>query len=248
MTQKPTYALGKSPAQRDPRNLLMGALLTKAAPPPAAYDVDDNRPALPVPMFANDTLGCCVISGRAHQTLRFERMEQGRTIAITDEEVKDEYFRQTGGVDSGLVVLDSLRQWRKQGWRAAGQNYKIRAFAEIMPSKTMELKRAICANLGVGIGLELPLSAQRQLERGLPWATTRGQSAAPGSWGGHYVYLVGYTPSGPVCITWGQRQAMSWRFFGRYCSEAYAIFDAPDLSQLPKGINGQAVEAFLLDH
>jgi len=242
------YALGKSPAQRDPRNLLMGALFTKAPAPPVAYDVDDNRPTVPTPMFANDELGCCVISGRAHQTLRFERQEQGRALTISDEDIKAEYFRQTGGVDSGLVVLDSLKQWRKQGWRAAGQNYKIRAFAEIRPSKTMELKRAICANLGVGIGLELPLSAQRQLERGLPWTTTRGDKAAPGSWGGHYVYVVGYTQAGPVCITWGARQPMSWRFFGRYCSEAYAIFDAPDLSQLPPGIDGAAVEQFLQQH
>jgi len=29
-----------------------------------------------------------------------------------------------------------------------------------------------------------------------------------------------------VCITWGKKQQMTWRWFDKYCDEAYAIFDA----------------------
>ena len=61
---------------------------------------------------------------------------------------------------------------------------------------------------------------------GQPWTTTTGVGSAPGSWGGHYVYVCGYTPAGPVCITWGKKQQMTWRWFNKYCDEAYAIFDA----------------------
>ena len=38
-------------------------------------------------MFANDTYGCCVISGRAHQSLRFEDIEQSKVIDITDKDI-----------------------------------------------------------------------------------------------------------------------------------------------------------------
>ena len=57
-------------------------------------------------MFANDTYGCCVISGRAHQTLRFELIEQKAKIQITDKEVIAEYLKETGGVDASLVVVE----------------------------------------------------------------------------------------------------------------------------------------------
>ena len=39
------------------------------------------------------------------------------------------------------------------------------------------------------------------------------------------MYLCGYTEKGPVCVTWGQKQAMTWKYFTTYCDEAYAIVD-----------------------
>ena len=38
-------------------------------------------------------------------------------------------------------------------------------------------------------------------------------------------YINGYTEEGPICVTWGQIQHMSWDFFEKYCDEAYAIID-----------------------
>jgi hypothetical protein len=55
---------------------------------------------------------------------------------------------------------------------------------------------------------------------------TSGPDSKPGSWGGHYVYVPGYTPSGPVCVTWGRKQQITWAWLDKYCDEAYAIFDA----------------------
>jgi len=92
------------------------------------------------PPFANDTYGDCVIAGRAHQTLRFESLEQGKRLTITDREVLEEYFKETGGEDTGLVVLDSLKLWRRRGWKAAGARYRIKAFAEIDPGKKTEIR------------------------------------------------------------------------------------------------------------
>jgi hypothetical protein len=187
-------------------------------------------------MFANDTYGDCVIAGRAHQTLRFELIEQGAEIKIRDRDVLREYLRETGGVDSGLVVLDSLKAWRKVGWRAARHPYRIAAFAEIHRSDHDEVKAAIYLLAGAGVGLALPRSAQPQIQAGKVWDVVSGPNGKPNSWGGHYVYCCGYTKSGPVCVTWGRNQQMTWAFFERYADEAYAIVD--DVDKWRKGRPG----------
>jgi hypothetical protein len=223
------FKLGKAPAKKDERNLKFATLL-RAAPPtlPSAYDFDSSHPGIPTPLFGNDTNGDCVIAGRAHQTLRFEDIEQGSVLMITDKEVLKEYFKETGGADTGLVVLDSLKEWRQRGWKVAKRTYKIQAFSEIAFTNHEEVRQAIYADVGVGLGLQLPNSAKAQIQTGQPWEVTSGPDSAPGSWGGHYVYVPGYTPSGPVCVTWGRKQQMTWEWLDKYCDEAYAIFDAKD--------------------
>ena len=90
------------------------------------------------------------------------------------------------------------------------------------------MREAIFADVGVGLGVQLPKSAQAQVTTGQPWDLTDGPDSAPGSWGGHYVYVPGYTPQGPVCVTWGRKQQMTWAWLDKYCDEAYAIFDEKD--------------------
>src|SRR5215472_7606365 len=220
------FKLGKAPAKRDKRNFRFAALLEAAPSLPPSYDFDTKHPGIPTPMFANDTLGCCVIAGRAHQTLRFEDIEQGSVMMISDKDITRQYFKETGGADSGLVVLDSLGEWRHKGWKVGKHTYLIQAYAEVDRGDHSLVSQAIFANVGVGIGLNLPKSAQTEIQTGQPWATTTGPGSQPGSWGGHYVYVCGYTTAGPVCVTWGRKQQMTWAWFDRYCDEAYAIFDA----------------------
>jgi hypothetical protein len=221
------FKLGKSAAKRDQRNLKLAAVLRKAAPAlPKSYDFDTKHPGIPTPMFGNDEYGDCVIAGRAHQTLRFEVIEQDSVLMITDAAVLKEYKKETGGPDTGLVVLDSIKLWRKNGWKVGTHTYKIKAFAEVDLNDRTQIKRAIFADVGVGLGLQLPKSAQAQIQAGQPWALTSGPGAKKGSWGGHYVFVPGYTPQGPVCVTWGRKQQMTWSWFDKYTDEAYAIFDA----------------------
>ena len=196
-------------------------------------------------MYGNNVWGCCVIAGRAHQTLRFELIEQKRLLRVTEKEVVDEYLTQSGGEDSGLITLDSLRLWRKQGWKASRKRYFIRAFSEIDRTNVTEVKTAIVMNLGVGIGLRLPLSAQRELDENKPWETTTGRGSRANSWGGHYVYVCGYTKLGPTCVTWGAKQQMSWAFFAAYCDEAYAMIDALNTVAKRANIDEKKLDAFL---
>ena len=221
------FKLGKAAARKDSRNLKFANVLRATLPSlPPSYDFDVTHTGIPTPMFGNDTYGDCVIAGRAHQTLRFEDIEQGAVITITDNDVLKEYFEETGGPDTGLVVLDSLNLWRHKGWKAARNTYHIRACAEVDFANHDEVRQAIFADLGVGLGLQLPKSAQGQIQTGQPWDVTTGPDARPGSWGGHYVYVSGYSPNGPVCVTWGRKQQMTWAWLDKYCDEAYALFDA----------------------
>jgi len=221
------FKLGKAAAKKDERNLRFATLLRATAPTlPNDYDFDTTHPGIPTPMFGNDNYGDCVIAGRAHQTLRFEDIEQGSVLMITDKQVLKEYRRETGGPDTGLVVLDSLKEWRKKGWKVGRHTYKIRAFAELDFENHEEVRQAIFADIGIGLGVQLPNSAKMQIQTGQPWDVTTGSGSAKGSWGGHYVFVPGYTRIGPVCVTWGRKQPMTWAWLDKYCDEAYTIFDA----------------------
>ena len=239
------FKLGKGAAKRDSRNLMFASILKAPVKVPDEYDFDLKHPGTPTPMFGNDTYGDCVMAGRAHQTLRFENIEQGARLTITDKEVEAEYFKETGGRDTGLVVLESLRLWRRKGWIAAKRRYKIQAFTEIRRSSRDEVKRAVFLDVGVGLGLSLPKSASAQIDAGKPWDVTSGRGSVKGSWGGHYVYVPGYTKLGPVCVTWGRKQQMTWAFFNKYCDEAYAIIDAVDTAKKKKALDTKKIKTFL---
>src|SRR5262245_36671815 len=93
------YKLGKAPARRDKRNLKLAAILRAPVSLPEEYDFDVLHQGVPTPVFGNDRFGDCVIAGRAHQTLRFELIEQKKLIPITENDVIKEYFKETGGED-----------------------------------------------------------------------------------------------------------------------------------------------------
>lgn len=241
----PFLKLGKKAAKPDPKGLRFRAVLRKKVDVPDEYDFDTAHSAVPTPMYLNDELGCCVISGRAHQTLRFEILDQGKLIQITDAQVRKAYFAETGGVDSGLIVRDSLERWLEKGWKAGSLKLKIEAFAEIDPNSRLEVKRAIFLDVGCGVGLLLPRSAQNQFAAGKPWDVVSGASGKINSWGGHYVYLSGYTKKGPVCVTWGRKQQMTWKFLEKYCDEAYAIIDDVTSTKAKKFLDIDGIRAFL---
>jgi hypothetical protein len=245
------FKLGKAPAKKDKRNFKMASLLKKIPKVPREWDFDtsDNKYHIPLPMFGNDVYGDCVIAGRAHQTLRFEALEQKKVIKMTEKDALHEYWKEEGGsgpnYDQGLVVLDSLNLWRKNGWKAANRAYSIHAFAQIDQTNQAEVKAAIYLLTGAGAGLSLPKSAQTQLDAGKPWDVVHGPDAKPNSWGGHYVFLSGYTTKGPVCVTWGRKQQMTWAFLKKYCDELYGIVDNTDKFVKNSPIDVEKLEQYL---
>ena len=72
-----------------------------------------------------------------------------------------------------------------------------------------------------------------------------GRNTGQGRDHGHYVYVPGYTKDGPVCVTWGRKQQMSWAFVDKYCDEAYAIIDAIDTPEKKRNLDEEKINKFL---
>ena len=240
----PTLKLGKLPAKIDNRTIpLKGILRPKLLPAlPASYDLHRVRGVEDNFMFLNDVYGDCVKAARAHQTLVFEAYEQGRQIEITDEEVKTEYFLETGGPDSGLYLLDSMKDWRNDGWPVASRIYTIYAFAQLDWKDHDLVRHAIHLLGGINFGMMVWSRDIEQFEAGQPWTITPFSGLPQG---GHGVYLLGYDEDDLICMTWGKRQRMSWEFWDNRVDEAYAIVDNRNHWQGDSPIDVDKLDAYL---
>ena len=223
------YMFGKKPKRVDGRTLKFAKFLVIENLPSLqdTFDVDGQfTNMVDKNMYGNDTLGDCVMAGRGHMTLRFEDFEQATLIPVTTKDVENEYFKETGGVDSGLDMLTSLNEWRQQGWLVSDKHtYTIHAYAEVNVSNHNELKYCVMLLFGCYTGFNVPKSAMDQFNAGKIWDVVANDG---GIEGGHCVYIVAYNTIGPICITWGQRQQMTWAFWDKYFDEAYAVIDNTD--------------------
>jgi hypothetical protein len=262
----PNIKLGKLPAKTDERTFKFKTLLRSELLPtlPDEYDIDHGLNAsIPGQMFGNDQWGDCVIAGRANWTLRAEYFEQKKILPITTQEVLDEYWAEEGYVpgkkrcaicrwlfgdipqptppDEGLVMLDSLKTWRKQGWKTSGNVYYIHAFAAIDKHAHEELKYSVFLLSGGYIGFLVPSSAMAQFDAEQTWTVFPGSRIE----GGHAVHIVGYNSVGPVCMTWGRKQQMTWEFYDEYVDEAYAIVDNTDVFVENSPVDAEKLEEYL---
>ncbi len=223
MTDHSNLKLGKQAARVDSRTLKLAKYLAAPlAAPPASVDYS-TAVKVPWGMMENDKYGDCTCAAAGHMVMDWTSLG-GNPVQVTDSQVIQAYAAVTGfdpttGLgDNGAVELDILNYWRKTGM--AG--HTITAYAALTPGDTNHVKIATDLFCGVYIGLQLPTSAQTQDVWDVPPGGTVG-TGAPGSWGGHAVCVVGYDSSHLTIITWGQKKLMTWKFWGAYCDEAYAI-------------------------
>lgn len=218
----------KLPPIDDKRTIKLSTILKPELLPalPEVYYVDEALGGTyHSHMFGNDQYGCCVISEQAHHTLRFEKFEQDKVIPITDEEVIQEYLRQTGNKDSGLYMMLALKEWRNRGWSVSNKIYNIYAFASVDWLDHDEVKYCIYLLNGLAAGMRVYEQDKAQFEKGEIWHIT----GDPGRLlGGHAIYFNKFTnfnSYGLSCITWGKQQDMTWSFFNMRLQEAYGIVD-----------------------
>jgi hypothetical protein len=212
--------LGKQPRKDDSRTLHLANYLQAGQLPKIPTSKDWSRKVPEWYMLANDTLGCCTISGAAHMIMDWTANASTEIIPTDQDVIKaysavSGYNPQTGENDNGAVELDVLNYWRRTGVA----NHKIYAYAALEPQNHAHVKACVYLFGGCYIGLWLPISARNQRI----WSVTQGPDAKPGSWGGHAVNVIAFDAHYLTVVTWGQLLKMTWGFWDKYCDESYAV-------------------------
>ena len=217
------YKFGKKPAVHDPRTLKFAAYLKPSLPPaPDAYSSLDriatnlNLPdATPLfPLDGNDTKGDCTICGAAHLVTNWRGLI-GLNYVPPENDVVTKYFEMTGGEDSGLVLLDVLKYWRKYG--LFGDT--IGGFVKVDHNNIEHIKLAIYLFGGVYTGFIVQQNAIQDFENGIPW--TAGPPDPEG--GGHCISGMAYRNGLFRFATWGAFQDADESFLKSCVDEMYAV-------------------------
>ena len=183
--------------------------------PPSSFDYGD-KVKKGFPMALNDTYGDCTIAGVIH-LLQIWYAEVGYTFEYPgDDDVRETYFRLTGGEDTGLVMQDVLKVWQREGLFGC----KIIGYAPIEIRDTKTMAAATYAFGGVYLGVELPENAEQQFELGQPWHIEGGYSPPVG---GHCIVGSGANRLGMDDLTWGAEDAFTWQWWTYYGSECWAV-------------------------
>jgi hypothetical protein len=206
-------------------------------------------------MMDNDQIGDCTCAAAGHLLMEWTANAGKKMFTPTDKQIVAAYSAitgynpTTGANDNGANEIDVLNYWRQSG--IAGR--KIGAYVALEPSNHNHVMDSVYMFEGCYIGVQLPISAQAQVQNHKPWSVPPGGPTGdgkPGSWGGHAVPLVAYDSRGLIVVTWGALQGMTWSFWEAYCDEAYAIL-SPDYldgkQQAPQGFSLQQLEADLED-
>lgn len=251
MTGPEQLKLGKLDHKHDDRTLML-ADYVEVPVVPAQYDFDKHRAPFPIHVWGNYDYGDCVIAAEANHVLRMERIEQRRTIKMTDKHAVDRYKLLTGcqapgdDRDTGLVMLNTMKDWRNDGFRVGDRRYKISAFGELLPQDDHQLRACIYLLGGIHFGFALPLSARLQTNRGywdvLPDA---GPASAPGSWGGHAVFSCKYDANFIYVKSWGKEIQVSNNFVRKYADEVWGVVDDLDKWRKTDQLDIQALVARL---
>jgi hypothetical protein len=237
------FKLGKLPPRMDVRTLPLPRYVDRSKLPTPPPDLDLASAVPEWPMYANDRIGDCTTAAAAHMIEAWTAPARGTAIELSERAVLDA-FEDVKQVDpatgeEGAVELDVLIYWRRQGIG----DHRIGAFARV-PVWDHQLVRAAAYLFGgLYIGIELPLTAQRQSV--WDWSHRLDGPAEPGSWGGHAVDIVRYDPETLTVVTWGRLQELTWRFWDRYVDEVYAILSVDfldDAGQAPNGFDLQALK------
>jgi hypothetical protein len=249
--------LGKKPARLDRYKLRLSDYLVESKLPPVPPTFGHYGLVSNYGVLANDSVGDCVIAGALHET-QIWNATQARTVPVSDACAIANYSAITGydptqtdsngnnPTDQGADVGEAAR-WRiAHGITdAAGRVHKIAAFVFVNPHNLIELRTAAYLFGAVGLGFDLPDSAEEQFAHSMAWTPVPGAR----SLGGHYVPLVGWNSGFGIGITWGERQAISPGFIRDYADEAIAYLTAEDLNRhqkSPEGVDLAALRADLV--
>jgi hypothetical protein len=244
--------LGRLPAKSSRKALLFSDFARYLEIPKATKFWATKAP-IPNRSFGNTEMGNCTRAKQAYAIIRMERMEQRRTVEITDQEVIRAYVemsnRRYGGGDNGAYETDALDDWRNPETTLRdvdGHAYTIDAYLRLNPFNHQEIRAALAMSSShcLPVCLNLPL-AWAKIPDGQPWTLPEGQAPIgdylPSSWGGHSMLAFDYDEFGIwLDGTWedGQRQ-VSWEAAAVYLDEAHVVVDSVDIWRKKQRVDRQ---------
>jgi hypothetical protein len=165
------------------------------------------------PMADNDRLGDCVVAGWIHLAQATAHENDGKYTVPNNAVIQTEYFKLTGGQDTGLAETSFLQTAQKSSILGA----QVDTFGVLDHTNQEEVKSSIYTFGGAYLGVALPQSAENQF---------------PGTWtvvpnspiiGGHCIVAIGYDAQFVYVVTWGKVIRCTWAWFNTYVDEAYAL-------------------------
>ncbi len=222
------YRLGRLHPMPSRKRVWLHQIVSADLPDPGKFD---NRGTLTDwGMDGNDTVGDCTIAGLEHAVKCWRQMKGSPdTGGITAQQVLDLYSTYTGynpadpSTDQGANEQDVLTKAQQLGFF----DRKIQGFAAIGVNATPHLNWA-GANLGgLYIGIALPKSIEAHMDDPtVVWDVADGSlsgDSAPGSLGGHCVWVVASDSTGFWFVSWGRIYKMMWWFWQTYVDEVWCL-------------------------
>ena len=220
MTDHSQMKLGKKPPQyRSNTPRLANYVAALPAPLPS---LDLSTKLQNLGMMLNDRLGDCTCATVGHIIQTWTSLTRPTQLILPDSDIEALYEGACGynpadpSTDQGGIEAAVLDYWRDTG--IAGD--KIVGWCSIQPGDHDEVKQGLMIFGSIFIGVDLPISCQKQDVWDVPTGGPTGPGA-PGSWGGHAIPVVAYDADGLTVITWGTLKKMTWAFWDAYCDEAH---------------------------
>lgn len=214
----PNYVQGKLPAP--PKQAHYGGLIS----PASLIRMDGNGPDSDVTNQGPDFQGCgdCTIAEKDHALAVANAILSVLLKKPVDElkrptpnEVVSEYFVETGGQDTGLVIANTLQKWAGPGlWGT-----KIGGYAPINFQNMVEVHQGVAFYGLVEIGIAVQQAQMDQFNAGQMWVWEPDSPVL----GGHDVCIVGYDETGVWVLTWAKIQKVSYQFLANAMDEAWAV-------------------------
>lgn len=185
-------------------------------------------------MHLNDTWGDCTCAADANIVEQQTYYGQSSEVVVTDATTLKAYevvghFDPNAGppgenpTDQGAQVADALKYLQQTGM----QGHTIALYGDIDASSTEKIKTAVAEFGCVDFGVNLPTSAQAQFQAGIDAGKTPVWDYDPSAdntiEGGHCILAVGYNTSGFLILTWGSVVLVTWAWWARFGSEAWAV-------------------------
>lgn len=189
--------------------------------PAAVWAMDGNGPD---PLVTNQGpdfqgVGDCTVVGACNADRTWNLLVNESNPIPSANEVVKEYFSMSGGQDTGLAETALLQHWQTKGLFG----YKIAAFAPVDHTNITAIESSIANYGGCYFGVQLPESAQTQLNQGgsSTWSVVPGSPIE----GGHCIWACGYDQASKLVqiVTWSQVVNVEYAWLAKYLDEAYAI-------------------------